>query len=320
LQWALQKVLGETVAQQGSLVNPHYLRFDFTYPKAMTAGQIKEAEKLIAKKIADALEITTKDMPIEQAKKLGATALFNEKYGDTVRVVAIGSDNGDITPAFSKEFCGGTHCKNTAEIAGFKIIKEESVSAGIRRITALTGSALFDYLSERSDTVEKLISLLKTPAEQINERVEKLVKDNKQLAKELKIRPKAGSVDPLAKARELLANADKSGDSSIIIGSLPDTSIDDARQAIDMLKKKASSAAIVLGIPEQDKVMLLVGVTDDLVKKGIKAGDIIKQIAPIVGGGGGGRPQLAQAGGKNPEKLDQCLAKAKELITSLLLS
>ena len=316
LQWALQTVVGDSVKQQGSLVCADYLRFDFTCPKALTKNQIKEIETLVTEKINQTLPITTAVMDIEKAKTLGAMALFGEKYGDSVRVLAIGAkDQNDIAHAFSKEFCGGTHVSNTAQIGGFAIQKEESISAGVRRITALTGPGLIAYLMDRSQVVDELIEKLKAPADQITARVDKLLDDNKKLKKELKAGGGKAAGDALAAANKLFAAAEKIDGASIIIGKLPDVTVDQARAAIDSLKQKAKSAAIVFGVAAEDgKVMLLAGVTDDLIKKGVKAGDIVKEIAPIVGGGGGGRPNMAQAGGKDASKLDEALTKAKTMI------
>jgi alanyl-tRNA synthetase len=320
LQWALQSVLGDAVKQQGSLVCPEYLRFDFTHPKALTKDQIKEIEDLITEKIHSALPVTTAVMNIEQAKTLGAMALFGEKYGDEVRVLAIGAlGQDDIQDAFSKEFCGGTHVSNTREIGGFVIQKEESVSAGVRRITALTGPGLIAHLTARSEVVDDLIEMLKAGADQVTARVAKLPDENKKLKKELKAGGGTSAGDALAEAHRLLEAADQIGDAFVIVGQLPGAGVDQARTAIDSLKKKAKSATIVLGIPGEDgKVMLLAGVTDDLIKKGVKAGDIVKEIAPIVGGGGGGRPNMAQAGGKDASKLDEALGKAKAMIAEKL--
>ncbi len=321
LQWALQQTLGQSVAQQGSLVSPDYLRFDFTWPKAMTGKQIKEVENLVRKKIVADSPVTHKVMPRDEAQKLGAMALFGEKYGNEVRVVAVGAADKDrLGEAFSKEFCGGTHVDRLGDIGGFKIIKEESISAGVRRITALTGEKLTEFLEKRSEIVDELCKMLKTSAEDLTGRVEKLIKENKKLAKQLKSASKQGGIDVMAEAKKLLEKCEKLGESSIVIGRLPTASVEQARQAIDMLKKKAKSAAVVLGFAEDENVTLLAGVTDDLVKKALKAGDIVKQIAPIVDGGGGGRPQMAQAGGKNPAKIDEALAKAAEIIKEKLSS
>ena len=319
LQWALQEVLGKSVSQQGSYVGPEYLRFDFTYPKAPTQKELARVETLVREKIASDAPVTWKVMPKDEAQKLGAMALFGEKYGDDVRVVAVGAaGESEIDEAFSREFCGGTHVDRLGSIGGFKIVKEESISAGVRRITALTGAGLNAYLEKASDVTDRLSALLQTPAEKLVERVSQLLEDNKKLAKELKNAARTGGPDTMGEARDLLEAGEKIGESSIIVGRLSSTSIERAREAVDMLKKKAGSAAVALGFDDDGKVVLLAGVTDDLIKKGLKAGDVVKQIAPIVDGGGGGRPQMAQAGGKNPAKIDEALSKAAELIKAKL--
>jgi alanyl-tRNA synthetase len=318
LQWALQQVLGKSVQQQGSYVGPDYLRFDFTYPKAPTQEELKQAERLVREKIAADLPVTWTVLPRQGAEKLGAMALFGEKYGSEVRVVCLGAPDKDhIEEAFSREFCGGTHVDRLGVIGGFKILKEESVSAGVRRITALTGQGLTAYLEEGSEIAEQLASLLQVPADKLPERVAQLLEDNKRLAKQLKTASKTGGPDTMADARKLLDASEKIGEATVIIGRLSSTSVERAREAIDMLKKKAKSAAIVLAYEEEGKVTLLAGVTDDLIKK-LKAGDIVKTIAPIVDGGGGGKPQMAQAGGRNPAKIDDALAKAREFIKAAL--
>lgn len=319
LQWALQKVCGDGIAQHGSLVGPDYLRFDFTCMKALTKDQIKEVEELIREKINAALPLTCVEMEKNEAQKIGAMALFGEKYGDIVRVVAIGADDQEhISDAFSREFCGGTHVDNVGIIGNFKIIKEESISAGVRRITGLTGSALNEYFQQRSETIDELTALLKVPSEKVLERVTGIIKDNKQLTKQLKSSAKQTGSDVLTQARLLLEKCEKINKTSIVVGKLEDASAQQGREAIDMLKKKAGSVAIVLGLAENDKVILLAAVSDDLIKKGIKAGDIVKAIAPIVGGGGGGRPQMAEAGGKNPDKIDEALSAAVDMIKEKL--
>ncbi|MBN2456714.1 MAG: alanine--tRNA ligase [Sedimentisphaerales bacterium] len=319
LQWALQNVCGKSAAQSGSLVAPDYLRFDFTYPAALTTEQIKKVEDLVRGKIAEDLPLACVVMPKENAEKLGAMALFGEKYGSEVRVVAIGAADAEyIQQAFSREFCGGTHVDRLGSIGGFKIIKEESISAGVRRITALTGSALAGYLEQRSDIVDQLSEMLKVPDEQMIDRVEKLIKENKRLAKELKSAAKQSGGDVMAEAKALLEKCEKIGGTSIIVGQISAASAEQGRAVIDMLKKKAKSAAVVLGFAVDDKVTLLAGITDDLIKKDIKAGHILKQIAPVIDGGGGGRPQMAQAGGKNPEKIEEALSKAAKLIREKL--
>jgi len=319
LQWALQHVLGDSVAQQGSSVGPEYLRFDFTYPKAPTNEELKQVESLVREKIATDVPVSWAVLPREEAEKLGAMALFGEKYGHEVRVICIGApDVEHIDQAFSREFCGGTHVDHLGAIGGFKILKEESISAGVRRITALTGPGLTAYLERSSDIADQLATLLRVPTEKLPERVTQLVEDNKKLSKQLKNAARSGGPDTMAEARNLLDAAEKIGNTSVVVGRLSSTTVDRAREAIDMLKKKAGSAAIVLAYDDEEgKVTLLAGVTDDRIKT-LKAGDIVKQIAPIVDGGGGGRPQMAQAGGKNPSGIPEALAKATELITTAL--
>jgi alanyl-tRNA synthetase len=319
LQWALQQVLGDSVVQQGSSVGPDYLRFDFTYHKAPGREQLKQVERLIREKIAEDLPVTWTVMPIEEAKQLGAMALFGEKYGDEVRVVAVGAEDKDhIDQAISREFCGGTHVDRLGAIGGFKIVKEESISAGVRRITALTGSGLTDYLEKARDVVDELSLMLKVPDEAVVERVSKLIDDNKKLSKELKAAGRKSGSDAMSEARQLLDKCERIGDTSIITHQLSAASVEQAREAVDMLKKKAKSAAIVFGFEDNGKATLLAGITDDLVKKGLKAGDLVKEIAPMVDGGGGGRPQMAQAGGKNPAKINDALARASEFVKEKL--
>ncbi|MCP4377385.1 MAG: alanine--tRNA ligase, partial [bacterium] len=314
LQWALREVLGEHAHQEGSYVSAEHARFDFTHPKALTNDEIQLVEKLVRDKIAATLPVTFKVLPIEEAKQLGAMALFSEKYGEHVRVLAIGAGTPDrLEDAFSREFCGGTHCNNTSEIGSFKIVREESVATGVRRVTAMTGKALNEMLYQRSDQLERIAAMVKAVPNELDDRIEAMLEENKKLKKQLK---KSSGTDLKSAAEALLQNANDIGDAKIIIGQLPEASVDMIRQQIDMLRKKAPSSVIVIGVVTEDqKVLLLTAVTDDLVKAGVKAGDIVKQIAPIVGGGGGGRPQMAQAGGKNPARLDEAFKAASDFVT-----
>jgi len=309
LQWALQEVFGNSVKQQGSLVCPEYLRFDFTWPKALTDQEIKLVEHKVREKIDQAIDVSCAVMDIERARKLGAMALFNEKYGDEVRVVAVGASDENLKEAFSREFCGGTHVDNTSQIESFKIVKEESVSAGVRRITGLTGKALAEYLVQRSEVIDDLTEMLKAPYDQITGRVQKLLDENKKLAKELKSAAKQGGTGVMDEANALYQKARMVGTTRVIVGPLAAT-VDQARTAIDSLKRRAKSAAIVIGITDDDKVTLIAAMTDDVIKRGLKAGDVVRKIAPIVGGGGGGRPNMAMAGGKDSSKLDEAFEKA----------
>ncbi len=317
LQWALREVLGDHVHQEGSLVCADYLRFDFTHPKALTRDEIHQIEQKVLEQIYLDMPVTFKVMPIDDARQLGAMALFSEKYGDHVRVLAIGAESPDrLEKAFSREFCGGTHVNNTGQIASFKIVREESIATGVRRITAMTGRALNDYYSERSAGIDELSALLKAAPDQIVTRVTALIDENKKLKKQLK----QGSAGDLKSAVDaLLDSAATIGDSAIVIGKFDNADPEAVRQQMDRIKKiKPSSATVLAIIGEENKVSLLAAVTDDLIKKGVKAGDIVKQIAPIVGGGGGGRPQMAQAGGKDASKTDQALQSALSFIQSIL--
>jgi alanyl-tRNA synthetase len=319
LQWALQQVIGKSVAQQGSLVGPDYLRFDFTCPRAPSDEELRNIEQLVREKVAADLPVTCAVLPRADAQKLGAMALFGEKYGSEVRVVAVGARSpNEVQKAFSKEFCGGTHVDRIGAIGGFKITREESISAGVRRITALTGSGLADYLHKRSDIIDELSQMLKVPTEALPDRVGRLIRDNKELTKKLKSAGKQKGADFIAEARQLLDQSENIGGTNMITGLITTTSIEQARAALDMLRKKAESAAIVLGFADDEKATLLAGLTDDLVKKGLSAGDIIRTVAPIIDGGGGGRPHMAQAGGKRPDKIADALAKAAELLREKL--
>ena len=316
LQWALQRVLGAQVHQEGSLVCADYLRFDFTHPRGLTAEEVEKIEHLVRQKIDEALPVTFKVVPIEQGRKLGAMALFSEKYGEHVRVLAIGASNPDrLEEAFSREFCGGTHVTNTRDIGGFKILKEESVATGVRRITSLTGRALNLMLYQRSDLIERLTVLLKATPDLVADRIGSLLDENKRLRKQLK---KGSAADLKSVAQQLLDEAQSFGSSKLITGVLPGAPVEAIRAQIDWLRNKAPSSVIVLASTNDNKALLFVAVTDDLIGKGIKAGDIVRQIAPIVGGGGGGRPQMAQAGGKNPEKIDEALRAAHDCVAAKL--
>lgn len=320
LQWALRQVLGESVHQQGSLVCPDYFRFDFTWPKALTKDEIHRVEELVQMRIDEDHPVYTAVLPLEEAKKVGAMALFGEKYGQEVRVVAIGAHSKETLPqAFSREFCGGTHVERTGLIGGFAILKEESISAGVRRITGLTGRALMEYLHCRSRIVDELSEMLKTPAQEIAARVRKLLEENKNLQKQMKTAGGRGGTDVLSEVRTLLEKAQRIGQTTVVVGTVSAAPVEQLRAAIDSIKKKAGSAVIVLAAAEEDsKVLLLAGVTDDLIEKGLKAVELVRHIAPIVGGGGGGRAQMAQAGGKDPSKLSEALEKAREYIAERL--
>jgi alanyl-tRNA synthetase len=316
LQWALRQVLGSHVKQAGSIVRDDYLRFDFTHTKAMTPEEIEKVETLIRQKIDAAEPAVTTEMPIARALEMGVTALFGEKYGETVRVIAIGVDATDkIKQAFSAELCGGTHVKNTATIMDFKVIREESLQTGVRRITARTGRGLRQLLHERYQMISDLCHTLKVPAEDVVNRLGTLLEENKKLKKQIQSGP---AVDLTGATQQLLTQAVKLGPATVVIGELPTAGVDKLREQIDWIRKKAPESIVVIGSKDADKVQLLAAVSDNLIAKGLSAGKIVGQIAKIVDGKGGGRDQMAQAGGKNPAKLADALAEAEKIVREKL--
>jgi len=303
LQKALKTVLGAHVEQKGSLVNPTRLRFDFAHFQAMTPEEIAETEALVNKEIQAALPVTTQIMGIEEAKKTGAMALFGEKYGDKVRVVSMGD--------FSKELCGGTHVKNTAEIGLFKLVSEAGVAAGVRRIEALTGPSVTAYYKAQEEKIHEAAALLKTTPADLLEKIAHLQAEAKALQAEnesLKSKlAKEALGDVMDKVTEVKGV-------KLLAASVPDVDMNGLRDLGDQLKEKLGSGVVVLASAKDGKVSLLAMVTDDAMKKGAHAGKLIKEVAAVVGGGGGGRPNMAQAGGKNPEKIDEAVAKAAEVL------
>ena len=297
LQKALRIVLGNHVEQAGSLVNANHLRFDFTHFQALTTKEIEAVEKIVNEKIAEQLPVETKIMTIEEAKKTGAMALFGEKYGEKVRVVNMSE--------FSKEFCGGTHVKNTGSITLFKIVSESGVAAGVRRIEALTGTAVSDYYSD----IEKMLNIAsktaKTEPTQLNAKIESLFEEIKALQSENESLKSKLANNSLG---DVMNDIEEINGFKVLAVEIEGTDMNGLRNLGDSLKEKLENAVIVLASAQgTDKVNLIVMATDDAVKNGAHAGNIIKIIAPLVGGGGGGRPNMAQAGGKNPSGIKNTL-------------
>ncbi|MGF1580261.1 MAG: alanine--tRNA ligase [Gemmataceae bacterium] len=313
LNWALRKVLGDHIDQKGSLVDPDKTRFDFSHDSPLTHQEIKEIERLVNEKIYADLPVKGITMPLDDAQKLpGVRAVFGEKYPDPVRVLMIGSDEvSDISEEDSAEFCGGTHLQHTGQAGFFKIVSQESVAKGVRRVTAVTGRTAVQAVQQLSSVVDELTSRMNCKPEDIPARVEALQDEIKKLQTQLK---KGAAVDLQGAADKLLESASESNGAKIIIGEMPSGPVEQMRNQIDRLKQKADSAVIVVGWKDEDKANLIASVSKDLIAKGIKAGDIVKEVAKVVGGGGGGPPHLAQAGGKDPEKLPEALQKAKELV------
>jgi alanyl-tRNA synthetase len=306
LQAALQNTLGDHVHQAGSLVSPDRLRFDFTHFEGIDGKRLADIERLINVYIRRDEPVTIESKPIEEARAAGAMALFGEKYEDVVRVVTMGD--------FSMELCGGTHVERTGVIGYCKILSESSISSGVRRIEAVCGESAVDTIQSQEDQLTKTASLLSANPEDLGKRVQALLDENKRLAREVQKWKQAaatgGAVDHMSQAQEV--NGIK-----LLALQIDGQDGKGLRMVQDDLKSKLGSGVVVLGSDDEGKVALCVGVTPDLVDR-IKAGDIVKQVAPLVGGGGGGRPDMAQAGGKHPEKLPEAIKKVPEIVQSLL--
>ncbi|WP_155286415.1 alanine--tRNA ligase [Lacticaseibacillus zhaodongensis] len=304
LDQSLRNVLGEHTHQAGSLVEPNYLRFDFTNFGQVTDEQLHQVERMVNEQIWKALPITAIETDIESAKKLGAIAVFGDKYGDVVRVVSIGD--------FNKEFDGGTHPSNTSELGLFKITSESGIGAGTRRIEAVTSKEAFEYLSAQADELHKTAGELKVA------KVEETPAKAKSLQQELRDAQKqiAALQSKIASqaAASIFDSAEKAGEYTLIAKSVQVAGMNELRQLADQWKAKGSSDVLVLATTVCEKVNLLVAASKDAISKGIKAGDLIKAIAPAIGGGGGGRPDMAQAGGKKPAGISQALQLAKETL------
>ncbi|PIO83085.1 alanine--tRNA ligase [Loigolactobacillus backii] len=304
LDQALRDVLGEHVRQAGSLVEPDYLRFDFTHSGQTTAAELAQIEQIINEKIWAALPISWVVTDIESAKKLGAIALFTEKYGKEVRVVSIGD--------YSKEFDGGTHAKNTAELGLFKITGETGTGAGIRRIEAVTSKAAYSFLNEREQWLQQAATELKTT--QLKTVPTKVVQLQEQLRDANKQIESLQAKSAQQQASDVFKNVQEINGTSIIAEQVKVADMKQLRQLADDWKQKAASDVLVLGTVIGAKVNLIAAVSPAGIKAGLKAGDLIKAIAPKVGGGGGGRPDMAQAGGKNPAGLQDALKASTEFL------
>jgi alanyl-tRNA synthetase len=314
LNWALREVLGDHVQQAGSVVDPDRLRFDFSHNKAMTAEQTAQVERLVNERILADEDVAVRDVPLADALKIeGVRAMFGEKYPDPVRVVSIGAADPlrHATRAASVEFCGGTHLARTGQAGLFKIISEEAIAKGVRRITAVTGRGAVAHVQATDQALRETIQLLKAPAGQVPQRIAALQQEIKTLRKKLE---SGAAVSGGASADALVAAAEVVGDVKVVVGELAAASVAQLRTLVDQIRQKAGDrVAVMVGWVEQDKVTLIAAVSDSVIASaGLKAGDWVREISPIVGGGGGGKPQMAQAGGKDPAKLAEALAAAKE--------
>jgi alanyl-tRNA synthetase len=309
LHWALRTVLGDHVEQRGSKVKPEEFTFDFSNPGPMADEQKADVERLVNERVYADLAVRWEELPIGEARKLpGVRAFFGDKYGDVVRVVQIGD-------GFSREFCGGTHLEHTGQIGYFKIVGEEPVGKGIRRLTCVTARGAVAAVQKEDAILAGLSGRFRCKPEELPARVDALQEEIKKLQQQLK---KGSASDLQGAADKLLdAAADVQG-AKVIVGEMPAGPDDQMRQQVDRLKQKAGSGVVVVGWADDGKVGLIAAVTDDLVKKGLHAGKLVGEVAKVVGGGGGGKPTMAQAGGKDPAKLGEALQLAKKRATEQL--
>ena len=307
LQKALREVLGTHVEQAGSFVDANRLRFDFSHFQALTKEELDKVEAMVNAKIEEDMAVVTKEMSVEDAKKSGAMALFGEKYGETVRVVAMGD--------FSTELCGGTHVKNTGAIGSFKIVSESGVAAGVRRIEALTGNGVTAYYKELEANMEKAAKLLKANPNKVTEKIEHLLAEMKALASENESMKSKLAKDALG---DVMDKVQEVKGVKLLATSVAGVDMNGLRELGDQLKEKLGEGVVVLASDCDGKVNLIAMVTEEVMKKGAHAGNLIKGIAALVGGGGGGRPNMAQAGGKNPAGIPDAIAKVAEVLEAQL--
>lgn len=307
LQAALRQVLGNHVEQAGQLVNEHEVRFDFTHFNPMTSDEIKQVEFLVNDFIMKAVPVEMKEMPIEEAKKLGAMMLFGEKYGNIVRVVKAGD--------FSLEFCGGTHVANSGQIGLFKILSESSVAAGVRRIQAVTGFGLLKYLNAGENLVKAVSSILKTGESEIQHRITAVV--NELHEKDKTIQKLNVELSKL-KSADAFSKPVKIGDIELYVGRVDGTTPDALRKMGDELKEKSGNTVGIIAGVLGDKASIVAVSAKDAVAMGVKAGDLVREVAKLAGGGGGGRPDSAMAGAKDITKLDDALSKVADIVKGMI--
>ena len=303
LHKALRNVLGKHVEQAGSLVEADRLRFDFTHFLALTQEELKKVEDEVNTEIRMALDVKTDIMDLDSAKKTGAMALFGEKYAENVRVVSMGD--------YSKELCGGTHVKNTSDIAAFKIISENGIAAGVRRIEAITSDSVRNYYENIEIMLNEAANELKTTPSNIAERIRAILDELKMIKSENESLKAKLAKESMGDASDRITDIKGI---KLISMCVENVEMNELRNLGDGLKEKTQGGVVVLASKVSGNVNLMVMAGDAALENGADAGKIIKEIAPIVGGGGGGRPNMAQAGGKNPENIEEALKKAKEIL------
>ena len=307
LQKALKMVLGSHVEQKGSLVTPGRLRFDFSHFQAMTPEEIRRVEDLVNQEIMEGIPVKTDVMSLDEAKKTGAMALFGEKYGEAVRVVSMGD--------FSRELCGGTHVANTADIRNFKILSEAGIAAGVRRIEALTGAQVIDYYRQQESEVAAAAAMLKTSPDGLLDKIAALQAELKEAHSQIESLKSEAAKNAMG---DVTDNVREIGGIRFLAARMEGVDANGLRELGDSLKEKLGECVIVLASVADGKVQLMATATDGALKKGAHAGSLIKGIAKFVGGGGGGRPNMAMAGGKNPEGVDQALEESAKVLEGLL--
>ncbi len=303
LQAALRQVLGKDVEQQGSYQDSQRTRFDFSYGKPVTKDELAKVENIVNKAIADDLQVVTDIMSIDEAKKTGAMALFGEKYGDSVRVVSMGN--------FSKELCGGTHVKHTGEIANFKIVSETGVAAGVRRIEAITGANVIAFYKNLEEILNEAANVAKAQPSALAEKIAHMQAEIKSLQGELDAIKAKAAKDAVS---DVLSSVKEAKGVKFLATKVPGVDMNGLRDLADSLCDKMGGGVCLLASETDGKVNLVAKATDDAISKGAHAGNLIKVLAPIVQGGGGGRPNMAQAGGKNPAGIDELLSKVAETL------
>ncbi len=307
LQKALRTVLGSHVEQAGSFVNGDRLRFDFSHFSAMTREELNQVENIVNEKIMEAIPVETKVMSLEEAKKTGAMALFGEKYGESVRVVRMGD--------FSTELCGGTHVPNTASILLFKIVSESGVAAGVRRIEALTGNGVRKYYAGLEDTLHKAALLVKTTPAELTAKIEHMTAEIKVLQSENESLKSKAAKEALG---DVMNQVEEISGIKLLAAKVPGVDMNGLRDLGDQLKAKLGEGVVVLISDKDGKVNMVAMATEEAMGKGAHAGNLIKGIAALVGGGGGGRPNMAQAGGKNPAGIEQAICEAAKVLKTQL--
>ncbi|ATW23973.1 alanine--tRNA ligase [Candidatus Formimonas warabiya] len=300
---ALRNIVGEHVHQAGSLVGPERLRFDFSHFSGLSADELFQVEEMVNRIVLDVLPLETFETGLDEAKSLGATALFGEKYGDVVRVVKVGD--------YSMELCGGTHCRSTGELGLVKIISEAGIGAGLRRIEAVTGNNARNYFQQQEQVLLEAAQVLKTGPQDVAKKAGLLLTELKSKEKEIEAYQSKMAKQVIS---DILDRVEEVAGIKTVVEQVQAADMNGLRSMADLIKDKLGSVVIVLGAAAQDKVNFVAMVSNDLKDKGLHAGNILQQTAKIAGGGGGGRPDMAQAGGKNPEKIAQALEKARETI------